>query len=602
MMRLSIRWKWLLAQVLIGSAVLLFMVIYLKSQLMRDFEDRFENRWQQELKLVKLYVESSDFATLGQESADRLADELGEILEARVTIMDSLGWVIGDSQVDLQDISAVENHKDRPEVIAARAGQIGQSRRRSTTVDVDLVYFAEQVGNGNLGVVRIGVPMVEVEEARAQIMNLIWLTSALGFALVALIGLYASRTMTRRLEEMTQAAQTIACGDFSQKIVPKSNDELTDLGFALNHMVNDCENYISQITRERDELQTILNSMVEGVMVTDLSGKILLINQSLRNMFDLPATVVKSDAIEVFRDSELLTALERAWKKKESMVVTIEVINPNRKTLEVHIGVLGSKTKPTGTVLVFHEITRLKQLENIRRDFVANVSHELRSPLTAIKGYVETILENGKLQRNKSEEFLQIILRHADRMSKLVDDLLMLSKLESVESDVATTEIDLRDLLLHVADQFRNLLEKEKIELRLSIPNQLPKIRGSVTEIETVFENLIDNAIKYGARGKLLEITASELMSEVQVAVADHGMGIPVDDQPRIFERFYRVDKGRSRSLGGTGLGLSIVKHIVQRHGGRVWVESELGNGARFCVAFPQNQSVVGSRSSLVGN
>ena len=281
--------------------------------------------------------------------------------------------------------------------------------------------------------------------------------------------------------------------------------------------------------------------------------------------------------------------MERAMSQKESMVETIEVINPSRKNLEVHIGILGSKAKPTGTVMVFHDITRLKQLENIRRDFVANVSHELRSPLTAIKGYVETILENGKMRRDKSAEFLQIILRHADRMSKLVDDLLVLSKLESLESDMATTEIDLRELLSRVVESFRNQIKKGKIELRMNIANDLPKIRGAVIEIETVFENLLDNAIKYGARGKYLGLSAKEVGSEIQVDIEDKGIGIPVDDQPRIFERFYRVDKGRARALGGTGLGLAIVKHIVQRHGGRVWVESELGKGARISIIFPEN-------------
>lgn len=589
-MRISIRWKWLLTQLAIGGAVLLFMMFYLNSRLMKDFEYRFDSRWQQDLKLVKYSAESKNFTMLTKADADRLADEIGKVLQVRVTIMDSLGWVIGDSEVSLHDLEAVENHNDRPEVMQARGGSVGRSRRVSTTVNQDLVYFAELVGTvaHPQGVVRIAVPYVEVKEAREQIQHLIWLASAIGFVLVMLIGMYASRTMTRRLEEMTQSAKGIAGGDFSQRIIPSGNDEITDLGHTLNQMVGDCNQYLAQITRERDELQAILNSMVEGVMVADLSGRIVLINISLKNMFKLQEPVVQSLVIDVFRDSQLLTAMERAMSQKESMVETIEAINPNRKNLEVHIGILGSKFKPTGTVMVFHDITRLTQLENIRRDFVANVSHELRSPLTAIKGYVETILAEKKMGRDKSEEFLQIILRHADRMSKLVDDLLVLSKLETIESDLSTTEIDLRDLVLRVVENFRNQIKIAKIELHLDLAEDLPKIRGSVSEIETVFENLLDNAIKYGARGKHLTIAAKETRSEIRVDVEDKGIGIPVDDQPRIFERFYRVDKGRSRALGGTGLGLSIVKHIVQRHGGRVWVESELGKGARINVTFPK--------------
>jgi len=590
MIRISVRWKWLLIQLAIGGAVLLFMTIYLNFRLVKDFERRFDSRWQQDLQLVKHYAITKNFVTLIQTEADRLADDIGEVLNVRVTIIDSLGWVAGDSQVDLGDLNAVENHNDRPEVIQARSGRLGKSRRRSTTVNQDLVYFAEVVGAANIPhwIVRIAVPLVEVEQARSQIRGLIWLATGVGFVLVVLIGLYTSRTMTRRLEDMTLAAKNIACGDFSQKITPTSNDELTDLGLALNQMVGDCNKYLSEITRERDELQAILNSMVEGVLVADLSGRIVLINQSLKNMFKLQESVVQSSVIDVFRDSQLLTAMDRAMNKKESMVETIEAINPNRKNLEVHIGILGSKAQPTGTVLVFHDITRLIQLENIRRDFVANVSHELRSPLTAIKGYVETILDDGKMGRKKFEEFLEIILRHADRMSKLVDDLLVLSKLESIESDIATTEINLHDLILRVVENFRNQLKKQKIDLRLHIASDLPKIRGAVNEIEAVFENLLDNAIKYGARERYLALSAKEGRSEIQIDIEDKGIGIPREDQPRIFERFYRVDKGRSRALGGTGLGLSIVKHIVQRHGGRVWVESELGKGARFSVTFPK--------------
>lgn len=585
-MRMSIRWKWLLIQLVIGAAVLLFMMFYLNARLMRDFESRFESRWRQDLRLVSEYVQSQNIGAFSKETADRLADTLGEILQVRVTLMDSSGWVMGDSQVHLRDLAAVENHNDRPEVIQARAGEVGRSRRHSSTVNQDLVYFAERIGGGT--VVRIAVPLVEVNESRAQIQRLIWLTTGLGFVLAVLIGFFSSRIMTRRLAEMTAAARNIACGDLSQKIIPAGNDELTDLGIALNQMSSDCNNYLAEITRERDELQAILNSMVEGVMVTDRSGRIVLINHSLQNIFKLNQPLVGKLASEVFRDAQLLTALERALAKKEGVVETIEMINPGRKSLEIHISILGSKAQPTGAVLVFHDITRLKQLENIRRDFVANVSHELRSPLTAIKGYVETLLENGKLKREKSEEFLQIVLRHADRMSKLVEDLLLLSKLESMESDVGATEINLRELILRVVENFKNQLEKEEIELSLNLAGNLSKIRGAVSEIETVIENLLDNAIKYGARGKFLAISAKELNGEIQLEVEDHGMGIPVDDQPRIFERFYRVDKGRSRALGGTGLGLSIVKHIVQRHGGRVWVESELGKGARFIVTFPK--------------
>ncbi len=485
----------------------------------------------------------------------------------------------------------VEDHSDRPEIIAALSEGSGRSRRHSSTIDRDLVYLAAPLGTleNPKGTVRVAVPITEIEESISQIHGLIWLASGLGFLLVLLIGFFASRPMTRRLHEIAETAKSFAKGDFSRKINVETDDELGDLGTALNQTADDLQKYVSQITRERDQLQAILNSMVEGVMVTSLDGRILLSNASFQNIFGLHEPILQKSISEVIREPQLIEALELAISKKEDVVETIELPGPFRKSLEAHVSILGSNEKPSGTVVVFHDVTQLNHLEKVRRDFVANVSHEIRTPITAIKGYVETILENGSLQESKSREFLQTILRNTERMTKLVDDLLRLSKLESIElAEIQMEEVDLAKTIDRVVEGFRNIEGTNRITFTVNRPDKIPKVKGMILEIETALENLIDNSTKYGAEAGEVTIAVKEHETEVQVDVSDQGIGIPVEDQPRIFERFYRVDKARSRALGGTGLGLSIVKHIIQRHGGRLWVESEVGRGSTFSFTLPK--------------
>lgn len=590
-MRLSIRWKWLIAHLLIGVLVLIFMVVYLRSGLEKYFEARFEARWKTELMLLKEYVETQNFATMV--AADAWADKTGNLINARVTIIDKIGRVLGDSEVEFQDLQEVENHGDRPEVIQAFATGFGESRRFSSTINMDLVYFAAPFGRPEnpQGIIRIAVPVSEIEDSLAQIHRLIWLAVGLGFVLVFAFGFFVSKTLTGSVKDMADAASRIAKGDFSTKVQPKTNDEMADLGLAFNRMSEELQRYVNQITRERDQMQAIVHSMVEGVMVTDLSGKIILTNRSFARMFNLTKPVIGSVQNEVFRDVELLEALERAKLTQKDEIVVVEPLSPFRRSLEAHITILGLKEKPSGMVVVFHDITQLQHLEQVRRDFVANVSHELRTPLTAIKGYAETLLENGAVKKNKAREFLETIVRHSDRMSKLVDDLLNLSKLESVDTEIEFRRLALDELIRKVVDSFKKINEKADLELTVDIPETLPAVKGIESEIENVLENLIDNAIKYGASGKKIIVAARDIGTEVQVDVSDKGIGIPIDDQPRIFERFYRVDKGRSRALGGTGLGLSIVKHIVHRHGGKLRVESKVGEGSTFSFTLRKTAS-----------
>lgn len=595
-MRFSLRWRWMIWHLLIGGIVLLFMIIYLGSRLESYFDNRFELRIKQELHLAKEFVAAKHFTNLTLDEADLLADEIAILLNKRITLITKDGKVVGDSEISLKDLPDVENHGNHPEVRDAMSLGFGESRRLSSTIDLDLVYFAVPVDTQDIidGIVRMAVPVSEIEDSTRQIYKLIWLSGGIGLILALLIGVFVSKSMTRSISDMSDAANRIAQGDFSKKIdLPNRNDEIADLGSSLNRMSEDLQQHLHQITLERDQLQAILDSMVEGVTVTDLDGRIILFNRSFQNIFRLlDDAVLKKPMQEIIQNKELLHAIELVITEKQNQIVSLELKELTfSKIFEAHISLLGSKSKPSGIVLVFHDITRLKHLEIVRRDFVANVSHEIRTPLTAIKGYTETLLENQSFD-HKSNEFLQIIMRHTDQMSKLVVDLLRLSKLESIESDLQE-EIDLAKIVADViSEHFENINQsvQKRCKLEVKIPKLLPKIVGESSELETVFENLIENAIKYGQKGtNLISISAIELENEIQVDVSDEGIGIPPGDLSRIFERFYRVAKGRTKVMGGTGLGLSIVKHIVQRHGGKIWVKSDVGIGSVFSFTLPKS-------------
>ncbi len=589
-MKLSLQWKWMMAIFTAGALVLLLMAFYLGSRLTGYFEASFENRWRRELRLAGQQLAATQIDSLTLADADHWSDTTGEILGMRVTLVDLDGFVQGDSEISLADLPEIENHGNRPEIRQAIATGFGKSRRFSTTIDRDLYYLAIPFGQppDYSGVLRIAVQASEIEDSLSQIRQLVWVAGGMGFTLLLIIGFTMSRSFAAQLLQMVAAAKQMARRDFSTKINVTTNDELAVLGTALNQMGEDLQHHVWEITRERDQLQTILNSMVEGVMVTDSEGMILLTNNAFEKIMSIQKDVIGKSAIDVVRSPELQEARESAIRQRQDSFVAMEVTQSVRRQLEAYVAVLGSKREPVGVVTVFHDVTRVAHLEKVRRDFVANVSHELRTPLTAIKGYVETLLDGENIERAKVRDFLGTVLRHSDRMSKLVEDLLHLSRLESVEQNEGLQNIDLCRTVEGVADSFAKANGHKGSQVELDLPHTLSPVMAVANDIESALENLVDNATKYGAEGGPITIRVREFDSEIQVSVIDRGDGIPTEEQGRIFERFYRVDKARSRSLGGTGLGLSIVKHTIQSHNGRVWVTSQVGVGSTFTFALPK--------------
>jgi two-component system, OmpR family, phosphate regulon sensor histidine kinase PhoR len=409
------------------------------------------------------------------------------------------------------------------------------------------------------------------------------------------------RILTQPIQRMREMARRLAAGSLERGIQIYPNDEWGELAKAVDEMRIRLREKIEEVSRERDYLQTILKGMVEGVLVVDERGRILMVNDALQKILSLSSEVVDKAPLEAIRNTELEEAIREAIQEGKNSAFELTFPLSGGKTLEVNVvGIspspeeIGKESeKKRGAIAVFHDISRLKELEKIRQDFVANVSHELRTPLTTIKGYTETLLD-GALKEEVAPQFLQVIQKHADRLTKIVEDLLALSKIESKEFYLKWERLPLSELIDDVSDFVKEAAQRKKISISRSIIPSSLEVMGDRSYLEQVFINLLDNAIKYTHEGGEISISAFENeQREIQVLIQDNGIGIPKEDLSRIFERFYRVDKGRSQELGGTGLGLSIVKHIIQAHGGRVWAESQLGKGSTFCFTLPIRSDIM---------
>jgi two-component system phosphate regulon sensor histidine kinase PhoR len=424
------------------------------------------------------------------------------------------------------------------------------------------------------------------------------LASLLALLLSIPLSWLLSRRIIRPIQAMTDQAKAYAQGSFDQRVPVAREDELARLGRAIEEMGVELRRRIEEISTEKDYLQTILSGMAEGVLVLDRNARILMANEALQKTLGFPSTVTERTALEVIRNVALEEAVQKVLREGGREILELTLPTFEGRTLEVNLVAIPpsparsapASEKASGIIAVFHDITRLKDLERIREDFVANVSHELRTPLTTIIGYSETLLD-GALREEVALQFVQIIKKHADRLEKIVEDLLTLSKIEARTFSLRRETHLVRELVEDVLELMREQAEKRAITLSKGEIDPALSVSGEKGYLEQALVNLVDNAIKYGRQGGIVRISATEKNpGEIQISVMDDGEGIPREDLSRIFERFYRVDKGRSKELGGTGLGLSIVKHLVQAHGGKVWAESQPGKGSTFFFTLPRGR------------
>jgi two-component system phosphate regulon sensor histidine kinase PhoR len=406
--------------------------------------------------------------------------------------------------------------------------------------------------------------------------------------LTFLLSLGMARRLTRPLQAMARAATHIAQGDLSARISHPTHDEVGLLVQAFNAMATQLETQLATLTQEREQLEAIFRAMTDGVLVTDKEGRILLVNTALRHMLSLHPPIEGRTILEVFRHVLLQQLIERVLKGEGAVTKEISLQPRQDRILEVHVVPLGKSPTIQGSVVVLHDITPLRQLEQVRRDFVTNASHEMRTPLTAIAGYAETLLDGALSEPEHAEKFVQIILKHAQRLNNLVEDMLQLSRIESQSFPFTPRFLSLEPLCQRIGRLLGSVAQQKQITLYFAFPPNLPPAFVDEEAMEQILINLLDNAIKYTPEGGIVTMRASVEGTMIHLEVADTGIGVPEKDLTRIFERFNRVDKGRSREMGGTGLGLSIVKHLVQMQEGRVWAESRLGVGSTFHILLPR--------------
>ncbi|MBI3001272.1 MAG: PAS domain-containing protein [Deltaproteobacteria bacterium] len=548
---------------------------------------------QQEAKIVSRLLPSQ----LEGEALDKLCRLIATDLGVRLTIIAPDGKVLGDSD---EPSSTMENHGTRLEVLEALSVGTGESIRYSTTVGYEMLYQAI-VDRGGLipRILRLSVPLGDIEEVigsmrRAILAGLVFI-SAVGLVCAYLF----SRRLGQRVGRMADFSRKVAMGSFPQNFFPrKGEDELTLLEQNLNEMSLKIREKIKEILAEKEKVDSILRCMIEGLVVIDTRGRVFLLNDNARQMFHLAADQSFSGAsfMEVSRHPEMKKLVEEVLACDCSReCFSKEVSLGEGRWFRVNaVSLRDGDERTLGYILVFHDITEIKRLETVRADFVANVSHELRTPLTAIRGYVETLLRNPPADPDESRNFLAIVHRHSERLGRLIDDLLTLSDLESGKIQLAREEIEAGDLIRRVEEIFKDQASKKGVAFSHQIDPELPRIVGDPDRLQQLLINLVDNAVKYTAAGGRVNIAARASdraqgaeRAAVEVAVADTGCGIPEKDLPRLTERFYRVDKARSRELGGTGLGLAIVKHIVQAHGGQLKIESKPQQGTTVSVSLP---------------
>lgn len=513
----------------------------------------------------------------------------------RVTVIAADGTVLADSAVDP---ATLDNHSNRPEIIQAFAVGEGEAIRRSTSLQRVMVYRAVryQPLAGPAGILRFSVPYTEVNESLVQLQRRLVVASLLVLILGGAVSLFFSRRLSTRIERLKDFSRRVAGGDFRPLPGEDANDELSDLAAALNATAAQLDANIHTLTGERNRSGAILRSMTEGVAVIDTRERVLFCNQAFADILNLDATrCVGHPLLELVRQINLLDLVRRALRGSDNLRgdLVVGTVSPRSfaMTAAAILAPAAAHNEPQGAVVVLHDITELRRLERVRQDFVANVSHEFKTPLTAIQGFAETLLGGALEDQKNNRRFLEIIRDHAIRLSRLTDDLLKLARIEAGKLEVEFQPVSLAELIEGCAATTLLKASRREITLDIEYPPELPFVRGDAGLLREVLQNLLDNAVQYTPPGGRVAVSVAvngaAQPNEVVVTVADTGIGIPLADQERIFERFYRVDAARSREVGGTGLGLSIAKHIVEAHSGRLWVESTVGQGSRFHFSVP---------------
>ncbi len=586
----SFKTKLILSYILVVFISFGFMAFFLDKSLEENSLHNIESALITQARLIEPQIPAESLKKEDMASLSATVKNLSQKAGCRITVITIKGKVLADSEKLLLEIPQMENHQGRTEVRAALSGGLGIDIRHSSTLKIDMLYMALPIKDKGAitGIIRLALPLHSVQKTLFTIRKIVMLGSIFALAIAVLLGsLLASRTI-EPINKMIHVSRQFSAGDFTRRVFSASSDEIGELAATFNKMAQDIEDKIGQTKEQNQKLAAIFNSMIEGIIVVDKGNHIISVNPTIEKLFGVSKNEAEGKLfLEAIRNNDISEFINSVLNKRESISGEITLAYPIHRIFETSATPIFDNNVVSGCLVVIHDITEIRRLETVRSDFVANVSHELKTPLTSIKGFIETLLEGALEDKDNSRAFLNIIQEHAERLNNLVNDLLSLSHLESKEIILSKIDFNLRQQAEEVILGFSAQLRKKNIEIKNELQTGL-SIRADKNRLEQVFTNLIDNAIKFNKDKGNIKIHYQDVDGKIKIIIEDSGIGIPAKDIPRIFERFYRVDKARSRELGGTGLGLSIVKHIVELHDGTIGVESVEGFGSKFWFVLPK--------------
>ena len=578
-MQTSFRTKVFVAAVAAATVSLVIVALLVSVQVRDRQRSAITQRLTDEARLIADLISS---ASLDEPSLDAEADRLGTFNSSRVTLVAEDGRVVGDSEQTPDQLRTLDNHLNRPEVADARANGLGISRRHSTTIATDMLYVAARAAHPVVRYVRLAVPLTEIDAQLAAIRNLTLVALGIAVAVALVIAWAVSAPLGRRVREIAAVANRYASGESTRGSVDYGNDELGTVARVLDSSIQQLGQRVGELSRDRARSDAILTGMVEGVLVVSADGRLQTVNRAAQQMLHVNNSSIGRHYLEVIRHPDISAQLTAALRGEEVETRELGLTRDPGRTFIARAAPVAA-TGGGGAVLVLHDVTDLRRTDQIRRDFVANVSHELRTPLTAIRGYLEALRDDASDTAN-TERFIDIIWRQTTRMERLVSDLLRLARLDARQEVLERVACDPRQIFQAVVGDLTPSIEAKRQRVVIDVPGEC-RVSADPAKLHDLIRNLVENAVNYSPDDSEIRLHATRTDGSCAIEVIDSGPGLPPGDLTRVFERFYRVDKSRSRP--GTGLGLAIVKHLVELHGGAVVAANRPGGGAVFTVTLP---------------
>ena len=585
-MRTRFRTKLFIGSVTTAGVSLVVTAVLLSLQVREQQRIAVAQRLREEALLIADLLASAP--SLAGTALDAEADRLGQHSSSRVTLIAEDGAVVGDSTQTLEQLTTLENHASRPEVVAARQSGTGESSRYSTTINTDMLYVAVRANHPVVRYVRVALPLTAIDAQLASIRQLTLVALAAAVPLALVIAWVLSEPIARRVQAIAGVASRYSAGDLSRHSYDFGSDELGAVARVLDQSVQELGKRVEELARDRARTEAILTGMVEGVLVVDRDGRLQLVNRAARQMLHVDESAIGRRYVEVLRHPDIASELAAALRGEQLEARELTFARDPNRTFTARAAPV-APGGGGGAVLVLHDVTDLRRADQIRRDFVANVSHELRTPLTAVRGYVEALRDDPADGEN-ARRFLDIIWRQTTRMERMVTDLLRLARLDARQEQLEHAWCDVRQMFDGVITDLAPVIESKHQQVAIDVAETASHVAADPGKVHDIVRNLVENAVNYSSDGAEIRLEAGRENGHYTITVLDSGPGIPPEDLTRVFERFYRVDKSRSRP-GGTGLGLAIVKHLVELHGGTVTAANRTHGGAAFTVILPETRA-----------